>query len=769
MFSDQQLLSRTFDDKAYLRHTLQLSSYDAEHQRLARCIESVEADIAGVVSGDAPQLIESVNALHQTESEVDEIQGTLSAAQSTVQRLRHIVREPYCHVQRTSTELRNATTALDLLRAVHRFLALVAKLKESATSDIARASKILRELEELLADQDLRGVECVEAELPAVSAASQSVRAQATELLRTAMAGGDQVDLSLAVQCFASLGTLGKVVHDTVNERKTKALTVIVKQLNVTALDDGRDKDFALRHIEATLRTVAAHTAAVALLFQTLRRKKDPVTQRAFSDSLAAPCASIAEEYWRTVAEQLREHLVKLTKRGSLHALVAVEYARYHRILVSYGETQRELFLAVAADAATAEQLRRSKVDAWLEGVCADIQQRFEVQVRDRHREKLAALSSKIAAAAPSPGSAGTIVDVVVDPKSGSTGPAAALEQPCRSLIKVLQHDLATNRQDDHVLGVALRSVISTISSATAKVRESAAKDPLPSLPSIAVSATASQLFHIMLSNAASVLATEMTNALANLPRTTSEVVLGLCDEVRSAVSALETVCDGTLRPFFDAARVTLLKHVDTAFDSTGDRPAAIHSRMWHFLTRYVLLFDRQTPGLDGFQKSLVDALLCRCMTRSVVSRTPESEARAKLARELSTMPTTLSPLFPAERLVTRVAQLKYCARLVANEQPIAESEVAAAVRRLHPVVVLFVALQRVPLSSAVSVETAAKQPIARVVEVVDNAVAADALTGCAVLWEAVHRVCLADVADDEVCVGARRAVAALERFVLPQ
>jgi hypothetical protein len=802
MFSDQQLLQPDFDETAYLRHTLQLPSFEAEQQRLARCIDAIDSELHAAIADNANDLVDNVAHLNAAGAVVDTVQTSVGNAQSSLTRLRHVIRDPYAQVEAGVAELRNSTAALNTLRAVYRFLSLVGKFKECA-NDVARSARLLREVEDILAEHDLSGIEPVDAAMPVVSKTSAAVRSKALEILRSAMSRRNLGDLGLAVQCFASLGTLGKVVAEAAAERKRDALTVIVKQVSVAVLQG--DTDQALSKLDGALHIIADHSTSLAELWKALRRR-DAGSQRPFIDSVAAHTdpQALLQDYWKSVSEHLAEQLQRVTRKGALHAMMVAEYSRFHKILVGFATAQRDLFAAILGDSRDSPAvavLARSKTDEWLKLSIGDIEEKFRQNFKDRLREKLTALTARVGAALPV-GGADDPIDISADPKTGAAVPSAAatFDGAARGLVKVIHHDLATNRQDAHTLDIALDVAGTVLNNAAAALRDGAAKLPVRELPSVAVTVTAGQLYHVSIANAAALLAVEMQSAVAMLPRIGGAAGAGAgspmgspagsptaaagpsdgsssgLGAVRTAIATLEKLSESIVRPFFDSAVVAISRHIDDLFPADGiltastatssnkaapgmtginphlsARGTQLHTRLWHFLTRFALLFDRQTPGLEKAQRSLADAVARQFLANTLTSAVQDSGARRTVVADLENVASVLNSLYAVDRLERTGKAFRHVIRLLKSTEResipnAAETRQLAA--RGHPAVVLLALVARVDARHlAVDLTTGTRLSRDELRGIVCEGLKVGGTKGCGKLWEGVVRSCLGETA----------------------
>jgi len=189
-----------FEPTHYLRTVLKLPPpYDSQKEDLAEGLRYVKRQLQREVALHHEELLGQVAVLRELDRGLEAPRAAVAALQTSLKRLRHTVKEPHDAARGRVVQLRNMWAATELLRRLQRFAALMAKLKEleaqaklnatggnaSITMDLPKVAKLLRDVEALLEESDMKGVTVVDQEREWLATLGKSVRAKAQELLKT--------------------------------------------------------------------------------------------------------------------------------------------------------------------------------------------------------------------------------------------------------------------------------------------------------------------------------------------------------------------------------------------------------------------------------------------------------------------------------------------------------------------------------------------------------------------------------------------------------
>lgn len=378
MFSNEQLTSPDFDEVAYLRYALRAPSYSAEHARLENCIAAVKEDVQATLAEHADSLIDQARCTHRAQREVAAVRQSTDSLQKAAGRLRSMMEEPYVQLQSKVRELEATQEAMQLLQSTLRLLSLTARLQEQVaatpTFDVVRASYTLRELEEVLQNGSIRGLQVVDAQLPVVERHATTIRSKAHELLAmteltappanpgaaaSSPASTSRVatQVGTGLQCAYVLRMLSRTVQSFMTERRREVLRTIMRELDTQAIEEHITAEFdrvsaaqaatggvseqavtahvVLLHIQKTLFVAVQHTQCVILLWRLLLQRRDAQTQEPYLASIDAP-VQLLVEYWSNITDKLRERLNSLQKRHAIRLALASAYPRYHHLVTSF-------------------------------------------------------------------------------------------------------------------------------------------------------------------------------------------------------------------------------------------------------------------------------------------------------------------------------------------------------------------------------------------------------------------------------------------------
>jgi hypothetical protein len=204
-------------------------------------LQLLSTELGERVSEQYESLITNVHATHALEAKLLRSNERVEALAQSVRRIRTQCAKPYARLQECVTQLERMQECGELLRQTQRALVLCKRLRESvappeppgggganaaaakpssdattvkpapsaaARTDLPKAAQALRELEELFAAVDLRGIDAIETEWTFVQQASASVRSQALVMLRAGVKEQSQAQTGTALQVFFHLGEL---------------------------------------------------------------------------------------------------------------------------------------------------------------------------------------------------------------------------------------------------------------------------------------------------------------------------------------------------------------------------------------------------------------------------------------------------------------------------------------------------------------------------------------------------------------------------------
>ena len=239
MASDTALTNGSFEEKEYLKYAFHVDNMESEQQRLRRCLASVEAELHALVSQCHGPLIDDLRSIEQADKSLQAVRSSLVSLEQASQRLHQHIEAPCSDVEANVVRLKNFMKAVETSRSVAKFLSLVGKLKDTlAADDVLRAARYLREVEDVLAEADLRGIHVVEANLSVVTSAASTIRKEASDILRKSLSPTslNVPECGKALQVFYSLEALPKKVVEVLGEHKRNAMHLVLRELDVASI-----------------------------------------------------------------------------------------------------------------------------------------------------------------------------------------------------------------------------------------------------------------------------------------------------------------------------------------------------------------------------------------------------------------------------------------------------------------------------------------------------------------------------------------------------
>ncbi|XP_063164073.1 conserved oligomeric Golgi complex subunit 5 isoform X2 [Candoia aspera] len=294
------------------------------------------------------------------------MQTRISALQSTVDRIKAKIIDPYNRIVSRTAQLARLQAACDLLRRIIRILYLSKRLQgqlQGGSREITKAAQSLNELDYLSHGIDLSGIEVIENELLFIARARLEVENQAKRLLEQGIETQNPTQEGTALQVFYNLGTLKVTITNVVEgyctsleENISNALDIkVLTQPSQTAARGGPGRaamptpgnTAAFRaalwtNMEKLMDQICAACGQVQHLQKVLSKKRDPVTHVCFIDELAKDGQSdILYTFWTAVTQTLASQFQKASDT-SMFLKQAFE-GEYPKLLRLYNDFWKRL------------------------------------------------------------------------------------------------------------------------------------------------------------------------------------------------------------------------------------------------------------------------------------------------------------------------------------------------------------------------------------------------------------------------------------------
>lgn len=694
MFSDDALLDAEFDPVAFLKHTLHLPNVEAEHAKLQRCTDMIDSDIRSAVADNYDEMLQQVDATTKVVKETERLRSNVTTLSSALVRLHHTIEAPFEAIQTSGTELRNATNALDTLRAVQKLLAAVSKLPETNAKDmdIHRAARKLKDIDELLAVENLSGIHVVDKALAEVTALSAAVRSRAQEMLRGGLVAGKQTDISTALHALTTLGVATRVVSNYLAEAKRetlKALMVLDPQPIAAEMaeqsDINKGKELIFTHLERVLSEVSSRCSLVLVLMRTVQKQNAPTSTSELTNSSSSAnddSSAAFTDYSVAISSHLVERLTKLGKKGVVNGVLATEYPRYFRIILKFAEGLEPLLVAGGA----------ASTQTWVAKAVEDVEKLFESHVAEKQRDKLQQIITKLNGLFPRQGTDSTVVDLSVDVARPTVPPQANMIDT-RPLIKVIGADLAVGRQDAKLSAFYINTTTNTLAQLLERLNEGHTRVPLTFSPSAQL--TVGQLFHISLCNLATSVHSEVSSIVSLTGGAAASQATEATLKLRTILDGFQTFAVRITSTFLTQSSPTIWAAIK-AYLSDGDSNA-LDTKLRTVLGRQLLFFIRSTPQYENNRLDAANTLVLRAVAFYCAQRAGEVDKE-----RLRAIPTTLTPLGNFERMPSSTrSHFRTITATSSNKSPLPST--------LHPILQIAILFAQVPEGTGVLLHTAMK------------------------------------------------------------
>ena len=313
--------SADFDLVSFVKAALDDPDHAARAAELDRAESQLGDAVGAHLASGYGELLGEVDVVLALEPKLMRCNDRVLALAQAVRRVRHACVGPHDEMRRRVAEQADILRCTHLLRRVQRLAYLCQRLRELkilapsaapsaraapaapsaalVSTELPKAAATLAEAEMILREDDLSGVDLVEAQLPFVSGAGRHARALASELLRTAMASSSQAGIGTALQAYFNLRELPKAARGAAIAC-AHAMRDEIRGAFGAEVPPSAGASAALRAevwSRADVAAEAVHVAAgrVATLHRVLLKKRDALTHTVFATALC-PAGSHAAD-----------------------------------------------------------------------------------------------------------------------------------------------------------------------------------------------------------------------------------------------------------------------------------------------------------------------------------------------------------------------------------------------------------------------------------------------------------------------------------------
>ncbi|KYN22325.1 PREDICTED: conserved oligomeric Golgi complex subunit 5 [Trachymyrmex cornetzi] len=354
---NDQFFKQLLDVDSKKTDVSQLLSVAQQLNKLGQAIEVLNAELQRQVLVNHEDLLSQATWVEKLEGVLFIMQSHIQSLLSAVERLRGKIIDPFNRIEMQTIVLARLHETSDLLRRVSRMQHLSKRLNAQMSSitqgpDIVKAANSLHELEQLMADTDLNGLDVIADDQQAIKTQRATVQRIATHTLTQGLQAMDRTKVSTAVQVFQNLGIIGSAVDTTIESTLAEIERISTESLDVSFVTN---PDFGKRGAPGRAAIPSPGSSG------NLRTRIWENLERLFQDTLYTQCLQIellqrillehhmkgfhdlSEKFWDKVNALLAKVLIERAQGSSfVKQALEGEYPKFLRIFLDLSKRLKE-------------------------------------------------------------------------------------------------------------------------------------------------------------------------------------------------------------------------------------------------------------------------------------------------------------------------------------------------------------------------------------------------------------------------------------------
>ncbi|KAI8842668.1 Golgi transport complex subunit 5-domain-containing protein [Chytriomyces cf. hyalinus JEL632] len=360
-----------FDPDAYANRIIQAPEGKSFHRsdiasalsRLSFSLDHLNKQLHQQVAAHHEDLLEQVTGLDGLELALDSIKENLYSLNSSFNRVKSKIRDTYTQINTQTNELQLMQEGTEILRNVQRFLSLIQRLEMHMDEQpvggagLAKAATCVKEIETLMHECDLTGIDIIDPEIPKIGVAKDKILAMGDKQLLDGLHSQNQAEIASGLQVFYNIGLIASKsksvidsMLDVISKETQTALSVQTLSKEIKdqhALTDKGKKGVEVvnisgplytsqlwKRLEALMDIIYEKTAKMYLLERVLSRKRDPLSQTAYLDHVAEGMdGNLVRYYWKAVSITFEKEIRSAVKSSSFfHQIFQIGYPKLLRL-----------------------------------------------------------------------------------------------------------------------------------------------------------------------------------------------------------------------------------------------------------------------------------------------------------------------------------------------------------------------------------------------------------------------------------------------------
>ncbi|XP_053975408.1 conserved oligomeric Golgi complex subunit 5 isoform X1 [Hylaeus volcanicus] len=335
----------------------QILSVAQQINKLGQAIEVLNAELQKQVLANHKDLLSQATWVEKLEGVLSIMQSHVQSLLSATEHLRGKIVDPFNRIETQTIVLARLHETSDMLRRVARMQHLLKRLYSQMTNnvqgpDIIKAANSLHELEQLMMDTDLNGLDVIADDQQAVKTHRATVQRIATHTLSQGLQMMDRTKVSTAVQVFQNLGIVKGAVDNVMDSALSEIEKIATESLDVTL---ATNQDVGRRGApgRATIPSPGSSGNLRTRIWENL--------ERLFQDTLYTQCLQIellqrillehhtkglddlSQQFWDKVNDLLSKVLVERAQGSSfVKQALEGEYPKFLRIFLDLSKRLKE-------------------------------------------------------------------------------------------------------------------------------------------------------------------------------------------------------------------------------------------------------------------------------------------------------------------------------------------------------------------------------------------------------------------------------------------
>ncbi|XP_060813476.1 conserved oligomeric Golgi complex subunit 5 isoform X1 [Bombus pascuorum] len=328
----------------------QMLSVAQQINKLGQAIEILNAELQKQVLANHEDLLSQASWVEKLEGVLSIMQLHVQSLLSAVERLRGKIIDPFNRIETQTIVLARLHETSDLLRRVARMQHLSKRLCSQMTNnmqgpDIIKAANSLHELEQLMMDTDLNGLDVIADDQQVVKSHRTTVQRIATHTLSQGLQTMDRAKVSTAVQVFQNLRVVNGAIDNVIDSALSEIEKIASESLDVT-LTTNQDLGKRAAPGRAAIPSPGSSGNLRTRIWENL--------ERLFQDTLYTHCLQI-ELLQRILFEHHVKELDELTQKfwnrvNTLLSKVLIERAQGSSFVKQALEGEYPKFLRIFLD-----------------------------------------------------------------------------------------------------------------------------------------------------------------------------------------------------------------------------------------------------------------------------------------------------------------------------------------------------------------------------------------------------------------------------------